>query len=110
MNDRNEIINLDHVVDEILAAGWRKRRTITTVEELDALQTAQSLIDGPEDPVPALIRDAQGVSHQRDVCNAGMDIKHGWSATWESFGFARDCASEEIPLPVTVLYAPEEGA
>lgn len=41
------------IADDILAAGYRKRRTVTTVEELDALPVGTVVI----------LRDAKGLPH-----------------------------------------------
>lgn len=76
---------LDKTADAIVAAGYRKPRTITTVEELDAL------------PEGSVIRDAfRGrVFHRRGLAGwqcAGMTLK------------------AEIVLPVTVLHTPEQSA
>jgi hypothetical protein len=67
--------------DVILAAGYRKPRTVTTVAELDAL------------PAGSVIRESLL------VC-----IKWG-SGSWGTFsGDSYD--SSRIDLPVTVLYTP----
>jgi len=71
------------IVPEILAAGYRKPRTITTVEELDAL------------PVDSVALDADGVACQQ------MKLE----GLWESGG--EIVPSREIALPATVLFTPE---
>ncbi|WP_432679358.1 hypothetical protein ACRAJ3_11475 [Rhodococcus pyridinivorans] len=67
------------IADAILAAGYRKLRTITTVEELEAL---------PED---SIIHEGESVVATR--------IGNSW---WYPTG------PFEPNLPVTVLYNPEE--
>ncbi|UDL14889.1 hypothetical protein PP357_gp42 [Arthrobacter phage Sarge] len=73
--------------DAVLAAGYRKPRTITTQEELDAL---------PE-----------GVMVWTD---AGFYLKerlmHGIS-TWVTTNERWYFKTEDIPLPATVLHEPE---
>jgi len=71
----------EKVADAVLAAGYRKLRTITTVEELEAL---------PED---SIIREGESVVATR--------IGNSW---WYPTG------PFEPNLPVTVLHNPEEAS
>jgi hypothetical protein len=70
----------------ILATGYRKPRTITTVEELDAL------------PGGSLILDAL------NYCREAAKLKDG--NVWRSMGPASVRSSGQLPLPVTVLHEP----
>jgi hypothetical protein len=80
-----------HAADAILAAGYRKPRTVSAVEELDAL------------PVGSVVR-MSGTSE-----DARVAVKDG---TWkgESEWFVADCeewcldSTELDDLPATVLY------
>lgn len=68
---------------DILAAGYRKRRTITTAEELDAL------------PIGSVVLDPVGISLHRDIV--------GWNASNGS----RHIDHEEIErdaFPATILH------
>jgi hypothetical protein len=74
--------------DAILAAGYRKPRTITTVEELDAL------------PVGSILFDVDG-----DVCQR---FRGGWRATInERKGDPWLTDTLEVDLPATVLHEPQ---
>lgn len=75
------------LADELIAAGYRKPRTITTVEELDALAEGSMILDG--DP---------------DVCSKNK------SGTWKCLSDPEWSHDSEIvggSLPATVLYEPE---
>lgn len=74
-----------HIATALLAAGFRKPRTVTNVEELDAL------------PNESLILDAQ------NRCREGLTSIEGrnW---WRTMGPAKVLASAEIQLPATVLH------
>jgi sugar phosphate isomerase/epimerase len=45
----HDYVSPDKAADAVLAAGYRKRRTITTAEELDALPNYSVLLDGDSD-------------------------------------------------------------
>lgn len=94
-----EIVHSEHCIfwdedrisaDAVLAAGYVKHRTITTVEELDAL------------PVESVVRDASGMVFEKDcvVVRAGEN----W---WLETGSSRHYDNTPIDLPATVLH---EGA
>ena len=72
-------------VDAILAAGYRKPRQVTTVEELDAL------------PDGSIILDARG------LCREGLRTM-GSGNVWRAMGPAQVLRSMEIALPATVLH------
>ena len=73
--------------DAILAAGYRKPRTVTTVEELDAL------------PFETVIRDGDDC-----VLERWGDIEEsGWVTVMVTSFVPRD----QITLPATILYEPE---
>jgi hypothetical protein len=77
--------------DAVLAAGYVKHRTITTVDELDALPLGSVVID----------RD-------RDICQR---FRGGWRATiHESNDDPWLTDTLEVDLPATVLYSPEASA
>ncbi|WP_457948284.1 hypothetical protein ACTAQI_20245 [Pseudarthrobacter sp. alpha12b] len=80
-------ISLKIVAAAVLAAGFRKPRTVTTVEELDAL------------PDGAIIREANG-----DPTRA---VKRQDGKVWWIDGPHGMSASDLIPLPATVLHEPE---
>ncbi len=70
------------MAETILAAGWVKPRTITTVEELDAL------------PLETVVKSADG--------NVWECLVGGW---YETCSRARH-ASSDIALPAIVLHEP----
>ena len=79
--------------DAILAAGYRKPRTITTVEELDAL------------PVEAVVRSDMGNVYIKD-----HDLDNPTDTWWVAGGGVSEYQSNRILLPATVLHAPDAGA
>lgn len=78
---------LDHAAgaDAIIAAGYTKPRTITTVEELDAL------------PNGSFIETEQGGYWQADKRGHG-------EIWWLEPGNPRSSLSEDLTLPATVLW------
>ena len=76
--------NVGEIVDDILAAGYRKPRTITTTDELDAL------------PVGSIIRDPNGLALQ-------LRLDGCWWVTNGDVGLGLDDISPEA-LPATVLW------
>jgi len=85
-SNRNEYA--DKTADRILTAGYQKRRTITTAEELDALPVGSVLID----------RD-------HDICQR---FRGGWRATiHEPNDDPWLTDSLEVDLPATVLHEPQ---
>ncbi|MEU2013074.1 hypothetical protein [Nocardia sp. NPDC019302] len=109
------IVSNEHEVAEaILAAGWRPpAQVIETAEELDALQSAQGLVDDERCghvASAAVIRDADGDVYARDVDNVLDEIREGRHAGWWQIGTGRDdIDSSTLTYPVTVLWAPENG-
>ncbi|MCK8670980.1 hypothetical protein M1M07_07595 [Rhodococcus sp. HM1] len=77
-----------HRVDTILAAGWRKPRTITAVAEIDALPEMSVVLI----PIP---EEGGAICAQKDIA-------------WFMPGGADPVAVSGGHLPVTVLYTPEE--
>lgn len=75
---------VSEVHDAILAAGYRKPRTVNTAENLEAL------------PFEAVIRDAEG-----HVLERWGDSEH---VQWSTPGCKWFVPATEIALPVTVLY------
>ncbi|MFS0715508.1 hypothetical protein ABC337_04820 [Arthrobacter sp. 1P04PC] len=76
------------VADHILAAGYRKPRTITTVEELDALAEGSVILsNGGEDSAQ---KDGEGY--------------------WYLWGGDIGLTPEEINLPASVLHNSDEAA
>jgi len=67
----------------------QQTRTITTVEELDAL------------PDQTVIIDAAKVVYQKDVDGPWCDGPHEWQSTEGTYWDV-----DNVPLPVTVLYEP----
>jgi hypothetical protein len=102
MSDRDELFQLilgrttTKAVERILAAGYRKPRTVTTVEELDAL------------PVGSVIRTG-GYGGQYAPRIAEKNGKTEDLSYWQVAGPDDiDVTSDELDdLPATVLYAPE---
>ena len=84
--------------DATIAAGWRPPvRTITTVEELDALAVGSVVVDGDHttpDDTGLGFSEMPGVFH-RFLYEWYVVAGHG---------------PRDVPLPVTVLWEPEEGA
>jgi hypothetical protein len=77
------------IADAILAAGYRKPRTITTTEELDQL------------PGESVVRDNSGMVYELDyVFNDPTDR---W---WIETGHTERRPFSVIDLPATVLYEP----
>ena len=70
----------------VLAAGYTKPRTVTTIEELDAL------------PFEAVIRDAEGHVLER----WGQPKENLWATVMVGAYIPRG----DIALPATVLYSP----
>ena len=88
---RNEIgAQVDTAIDIVLAAGYRCPRTVTTVEELDALPVDSVVMETEEDTF--VIRTMRGVFHR---------FPDGW------YVVAGYDARHNIALPATVLYEPE---
>ena len=86
--DKHEPVDADYAMaDAILAAGWLPpARTVTTVEQLDAL------------PVGSIVRDDE---------RAALDEK--WDDNlWAEVGYEYTFSSISIHTPVTVLWEPEE--
>jgi len=77
------------MADAILAAGYSKPRTITTVEELDAI------------PAWSVVRSEQATIWEKFEGNGG-DF---WAETM-TLG---KHPSSHIALPATVIYSPEES-
>ncbi len=77
--------------DAILAAGYSKPRTITTVEELDALPVGVVVMDGHGD-VARKLRSGWRI----------LVAESGWDA-WLTDSM------EETYLPATVLFTPKES-
>lgn len=87
----------DDAADAILEAGWRPpARTITTLEELDALAVGSVVVDGDHttpDDTGLGFSEMPGVFH-RFLYEWYVVAGHG---------------PRDVPLPVTVLWEPEEG-
>ncbi|MDF9748677.1 hypothetical protein [Arthrobacter sp. ES3-54] len=79
------------MADAILAAGYSKPHTITTVEELDAL------------PEGSIVRTESYSLYVKDEIRVGPTS--WWVTTNEQFDFP----SIDITLPATALYIPEES-
>lgn len=93
MSARDELTTLilgktaPRAADAILAAGYRKPRTITTVEELDAL------------PAGSVILDSDGLSLHKNEFT-------GWCASNGAKEIDVEMLEGEA-LPATVLHEPE---
>ena len=77
------------LADVILAAGYRKPRTVTTVEELDAL------------PVRSVVRTERAGVYEKGCFPDEPDFPY-----WLVTGMSREFASLVLSLPATVLYEP----
>jgi len=85
----DDMANLaSHQADVLLAAGYRKPRTIATREEMDALQVGSVI----------LVRGV-ALSKESDDEPAGLH----WVPAGTPMGFT----SGELALPATVLHEPE---
>lgn len=84
---------LDKTADAILAAGYRKPRTITTVEELDAL------------PVGSVVLHSGRAFQHYPAYPAPFDEYQKWKCG--DGGFVRSTKDGSSILPATVLYEPE---
>jgi SAM-dependent MidA family methyltransferase len=78
------------MAEELIEAGYRKPRTITTAEELDAL------------PVDTVIRTAGGRVYEKGCYPDDKEFPF-WSMTNEQ----REFGSRQVPLPATVLWEPQ---
>jgi hypothetical protein len=89
-SDMSEV--LDRTADAILAAGYRKPRTIDAATELDAL------------PFESVITDAYGTPH---VCERHRT--DGTHNEWRMSGHNHLIDSEDVLMhgPATVVHAPE---
>lgn len=75
---------------------------ITTVEELDSLQTDPKRTEG------VVIRAADGIVYKRDVDNSECEAVESAHAWWWQMGSERDdLDSTHITLPAVVLWSPE---
>jgi len=98
MSARDELFQLmlgrttTKAVERILAAGYSKPRTITTVDELNAL------------PGEAVLRNAKG-----NICEVWtLELGEGPSIMVYSVpGNAEDWPVDRIALPATVLWEPQ---
>lgn len=99
-NERDELAELaetirtgslgtSEIADALLTAGYRKPRTITTAEELDAL------------PGESVIRDAGGMVFEKDFIIG--DPSDWWWIEPDREGRQTNSA---IALPATVLHTP----
>ncbi|MFB8368545.1 hypothetical protein ACFC25_04185 [Pseudarthrobacter sp. NPDC055928] len=86
-SNRNEYA--DKTADRILAAGYRKPRTITTVEELDAL------------PVESAVLSDMGNVYIKDI-----DLDDPTAIWWVTAGAVSEFPSIAITLPATILWEP----
>ena len=80
----NSPAHADHLADAILAAGYRKPRTITTREELDALPSGTAILDSDG--------------------NTNVLHDNGWVLPGSGGGYTSWAVAQA--LPVTVLYEP----
>lgn len=87
----------ERCADAIIAAGWRPPvRTVTTVEGLDALAVGTVVVEGDHttpDDTGLGFSVVPGVFHR---------FPNGWYVV-------AGHGPRDIPLPVTVLWTPEEG-
>lgn len=81
-----EAFKIGEAAEAILAAGYRKPRTVDTDDDLESL------------PLLAVIRDADGNVHER------LEWNYGPALQWVSDG----AEGRHPKLPATVLYQPEE--
>ena len=78
------------VTDALIAGGYTKPRTISTVEELDSLAVDSVVMESEEDSF--IIRTMRGVFHR---------FPDGWYVV-AGYG-----ARNDIALPATVLFEPQ---
>jgi hypothetical protein len=100
-NERDELIYViiaangeqdEELADAILAAGYRKPRTITAVEELDALGLRSTIIDA----------DGEVWVNDGDSLDQWGSVTHP-----ESYGGPKWIGPADVALPATVLYEPQ---
>jgi hypothetical protein len=72
------------LAEALIVAGWTKPRTVTTVEELDALPVGSMVLDSDPD---ALLKTHNGA--------------------WRSLCAEEPYGGRYLSLPATVLFAPE---
>ncbi len=84
------------VAEALIAAGYRKPRIITTLDELYAL------------PSGTVIRDSYPMVLELGRYVAGHEL--AWHATFPESGYGQDFGydNDQIDLPATVLYVPTE--
>lgn len=80
----------NRAAEAILAAGYRKTRTITTTEELDALLGS------------AVVKDSLGQVFEKQEAGQWYDGPHDWLAFDGKFWDV-----DAIHFPATVLYEPQ---
>ena len=96
-NERDELFQLmlgrttTKAVERILAAGYRKPRTITTAEELDALPVDTAII---------------GTSHEPKRW-PGSPYAKTPNGEWFDYGNGYTVGSDDIMLPATIIFEPE---
>ena len=85
----NSPSHADHLADAILAAGYRKPRTIDTVEEANAL------------PAESVIQSDAGLIYEKYADEDGREFDY-----WLLPGEQRAQAAAKIDFPATVLLEP----
>jgi len=91
----NGLAYIEHnaAADAILAAGYRKPRTVSTVEELEAL------------PIGSVVLDRDGMALQ----NTQFDLSGtGWNAANGTRDIEREVLEADA-FPATVVYEAEAG-
>jgi len=83
-------VHWESMAGQILAAGYRKPRTVTTVEELDAL------------PVESVVRSDMGNVYVKDY-----DLDNPEDSWWAIVGSSMQYKNNRILTPATVLHEPE---
>lgn len=95
MNQRDELADLiesmdghfyTDIADEIRAAGYSRPQVVESVEGLEAL------------PVGSVVLTEQGGVYEL-----------AWQETWMETGDHNPHGHEDLSLPATVLYAPQEA-
>ena len=83
------------LADALLAEGWGKRRTVATVEELEALPVGSAVMR----------RGRVWTRHVPRTYHGGSIEDHAWMCA--DGGFIRADSQPVLLLPATVIYEPQ---
>lgn len=78
----------EYIARRLIAAGYRKQRTVETVEELTALKTGSVVLDAENEVL--------------------SKIKDGYEEAWYSTTAIGGYEDQDISLPATLLWEPAD--